>query len=1035
MTDLFIPEIQDVEKAERGGLLHIKRKDIRKFLKDKELPITKLNIRKARRRLKRQKRRALPKGKDVSYAQADAPWQIIYGRFKTGGIISFIYINPDTKHLHLVVTYACHEVNAVKGLFLDDKQVSFPNGVDRWCDGDFAPGAVSRVFMATQGLGSPSQVANTDLIGQLPAFWTSTDKQSNRAHVYLILLFHNILFAEGMPEIILEIEGKKLYDPRDATTLYKTNAALVAADYLTDTNFGMGVAWADIDTSTNVGGLQWAANICDEAVPLKAGGTEPRYQINGAIDAGVSPQEVLEEMALSMAGNIVFIDSKWRFFPGKYVTPTITLTEDDLLSPPTINRLVSKSEIFNTVRGQFVSIENNYEVTDYPPSSNSTYVNEDGGERFYDMPFNLVTSGTQCQRCAKIELEETRREQSFEADFGLKAYSLLPGDTVMLSMPRYGYSSKVFLVEDYKFFLDSSLIPTITLVLHEIDSNAYNWNETIDENSITQAPATSLPNPESSGAPTALVLTSGTDELYKRSDGTIFSRMKVAWTPPTDIFVTESGKIQIQYKLTSSGSWSNAIEVDGDQSFTHILDVKDSSGYDVRIRSKNGIGSFSDWVTGSHTVVGKTAKPANVTGFVASLQELAIRLSWNASSEIDFDYFEIRRGGASWEAATFLDEIKGTKFVDNYKVAGSTTYWIKAVDTTKNKSDMATATEIIIVAPNVITELRATTVDNNVLLDWEVPAPSSLPVATYRVYKGDTFLSAVIIGTVDASFHTYLETVGGEYTYWITAIDTAGNEGAELSVITTVFDPPDYVLQDYLVIPVADGTLVNCKDSLLNTLVAPINTTETWAEHFTNNSKTTFQDFIDASYPIYAQPTPGGTSTFEYEKDYGVILPASALKFTWSNEVVSGVVTATPKIEVKEDIGDAWTVYNASSAFTIAFRYARYTLTFTGSADTAIARFSNITVKIDVKKSRDGGNGVSSASGWTVVTFNKDFIDVINLNAMPANSSGDKLYAFVKYDWASPDVDQFEVQIFNSSGTQVAERFSWFAEGVIRPPV
>lgn len=1041
MSDLFIPEIQKPEKAEKG-LLHVTKREIRQYLKDKEIPITKLNIRKARRKLKRQKKRALPKGKDVSYAQADAPWQIIYGRFKTGGIISFIYVDPATKWLHMVITYACHEVNAVKGLFLDDKQVSFPNGVDRWCDGDFAPDSSSKVFMAAQNKGAVAQTANADLIGQLPTYWTSDDKQSNRAHVYLILVFHNVLFAEGMPEIMLDVEGKKVYDPRTGQTAYwdsfsneiGKNAALVAADYLTDSNFGMGVSWDDIDTSTNVGGLQWAADICDESVPLKAGGSEKRYQVSGAIDVGISPQEMLEELALSMAGNIVFIDSKWRFFPGKYITPTITLTEDDLLEPPTINRLVSKSEIFNTVRGEYVSAENDYEVTDYPPSSNSTYVNEDGGEKFYDMPFNLVVSGTQCQRIAKIELEETRRQQSFEADFNLKAYPLLVGDTVMLNMSRYGYVNKVFLVDDWKFSFNSSLIPVVSLVLHEIDSNAYNWNETIDENSVTQAPATSLPDPTASTVPTGLTLTSGTNELYKRTDGTIFSRLKVAWTPITDVFISESGKVQIQYKLTSSGTWSNAIEVDGDQSFTHILDVKDGSAYDVRIRSKNGIGAVSAWVTGSHTVIGKTAKPANVTGFSANMQEYAVNLSWTASIELDFDYFEIRRG-ADWDSGTFLDEVKGTKFVDNYKVAGTTNYWIKAVDTSGNKSAVATGTSIVIQAPNVVEGLRITTVDNNVLLDWTEPVASSLPVARYKVYKGAVFGTATLIGTVDGTFHTYLETVGGEYTYWITAVDNGGNEGAETSVVGTVFNPPDYILQDDLALPVDDATLTNCAKSGTNSIFVPVNTTETWEQHFTNNSKNTFEDFINAGYTIYAQPTPSGTSTFVLEKDYGAVLPASALKFTWSNVAISGTVTVTPKIEVKENIGDAWTEYNAAAVFTIPFRYARYTLTFTTTADTDLAEIKNLNVKIDVKKTRDGGYGTSSASVWTVVTFNEDFIDIKNLGAVAMNSSGDELKAIVKYDWASPDVDQFEIIVLDENGTQVAETFSWFAEGVLRPPV
>lgn len=1037
MTTDILPAIQKEKKE--VGLLDVTRKEIRQHLKQNELPITKVNIRKARRKLRREKKRALPRGKDISYAQSDANFQIIYGRMKVGGIISFLYIDPTTKHLHLVLTYASHEVNAVKGLYLDDKQVTFPNGTDRWCNGDFAPldsngVAQSKVFMGAQNKGSTTQTANADLVGQLPTHWTSTDRQQGRAHVYLILVFHKILFAEGMPDIVLDVEGKKVYDPRNGLTQYSANSALVTADFLTNQEWGGKFDWTQIDTSNNVGGLQWAANICDENVTLASGGTEKRYEVNGIIDSGQSFQEVLEELALSMAGNVVFFEQKWRFFPAKYVAPSITLTEDDLLSAPTINRLVSKGDIFNTVRGTFVSKDNDYEVTDYAPASNSNYVTEDGQELYLDLPFNLVTSSTQCQRCAKVELEERRRQQSFVATFNLKAYELVVGETVMLNMPRYGYSNKVFVVDDWKSGFTNDLVPYVSLSLLETDSGVHGWDETQDENAVYVAPATSLPNPTDVSVPSGLSMASGTDELYKRSDGTIFSRMKVSWNEPTDVFVLESGRTQIQYKKTNVSAWSAVIEVDGDISNYHILDVQDGSAYNVRIRHINGIGSASSWVSGTHNVIGKTEKPSDVASLNAQLKEYAVSLEWQKILDLDVDRYEIRRNGNDWETATFVAEVKGTKLVDEFQTAGLHTYRVKAIDTTGNYSENETTDTVYIVAPNIVTSLKATPVDNNVLLDWEEPVPSSFPIAKYKVYKGASFSTAQLLGTVDGTFHTYIETVGGEYTYWITAVDNAGNEGTELSVTTNVFNPPDYVLQDDLQIPISDGTFTLCAKEN-NAIVAPIDTGVTWEDFFDDNSWNTLQDSIDAGYPIYAQPTTSGTSKFEFEKDYGAILPPSAIKLTWLKEIVSGDVTITAKIEVKENIGDAWTTYNGDTAFTIAFRYAKYTLEFTRTADTDLIRVKNLNVKIDTKKTRDGGNATSSASGWTVVTFNKDFIDVINLDVTPANASGDQLTAVAKYDWASPDTDQFEVKIFDVNGTQVAETFSWSSEGVVRPPV
>lgn len=1032
MTVRETPAIQKPAKKEKG-LLFVGKREIKDFLKDKELPRTKVNIRKARRKLRRQKKRALPRGKDVTYTQADAPWQIIYGTFKTGGIFSFMYINDTNKWLNLVVTLACHEINAVTKLFLDDKEVVFGATPDpRWSTGDFAPNGLSKVFMASNNLGSAGQAVQADLHALLPTYWTGDHKQSNRAHVFIILIFHKILFAEGMPDIIFEVQGKKVYDPRTGLTTFSSNTALCIADYLMDTVYGMGVDSSEIDMSNNIGGLEWASDICDEDVPLNAGGTEKRYALNGLIDASSSPQEILEEMASAMGGNVVFANGKWRFYPATYITPVITLTEDDLMDAPTINRLVSKGDIFNTIRGEYVSAENDYEVTDYPPSTNSTYVDEDGGAIYYDMPLTLTTSGTMAQRIAKIELEKKRRQITLDASWGLKAYQLNIGDTVMVTLSRYGFSSKVFEVVDFGFSFDNNLVPSVQLSLNEIDSGAFSWDETQDENAVTQAPATNLPNPNDVGDPTNLVLESGTDELYIRKDGTVFSRIKVSWDLPDDLFVTEDGKIQIQYKLASLGSWSPAIDVDGSLSFAHILDVKDGFTYDVRIRAVNGVGSVGAWVEADHLVIGKTEAPQNVPVFTGTFQALGVSLKWDAVLDLDIAYYELRRGGSDWATATFLAEIKGSQYFDNYQTAGAVNYWIKAFDTSGNSSATAKDVSVTILAPNPVTGLISRVVDNHIILFWQAGAITSFAVDKYKVYKGATFGGATLIGVAGSSFHAFFESVGGEYTYWITAVDTAGNESTEVSKIVICYDPPDFILRSDLDQPFAGGTFDDTVTRELK-LLGAVDIGITWEDHFIDNGWTNAQDQIDDGLPYYFQPSqPIGT--WQQEIDYGAILPVSLFNISFLTEQLIGNTDISVTVEAKEDLADPWTTFTGTSFFlNIPFRYVRITITFEPDANTDLAQISDLNIKVEVKKQTDGGNSVSDAGSPVVVVFNKDFIDVINIQVTPNSTSGQKYLAMVDYDWTTPDVDQFEVLIYNTAGTQVATPFSWSAEGIVRP--
>jgi hypothetical protein len=77
--------------------------------------------------------------------------------------------------------------------------------------------------------------------------------------------------------------------------------------------------------------------------------------------------------------------------------------------------------------------------------------------------------------------------------------------------------------------------------LAEIDANVYAWNAATDEASMSPAPRTNLPSASTVAPPTDLVLSSGTGELDTRNDGTIFSRLKAAWTAPVDAFVLSGG--------------------------------------------------------------------------------------------------------------------------------------------------------------------------------------------------------------------------------------------------------------------------------------------------------------------------------------------------------------------------------------------------------------------------------------------------------------------------------------------------------------
>ena len=251
-----------------------------------------------------------------------------------------------------------------------------------------------------QHLGSDNQLADADLVNEVPQ-WTTSHRLQGIAYLYVKLKYDADVFPEGIPNISAEIKGKKLLDFRTSTTAYSNNPALVLYDYLTDTRFGLSVPTSEIDTAS----FTTVADICDEDITLDGGGTENRYEANGIIYSNVEPMTAIDEIVGSMLGILSYSNGKFILAGGKYASPTVTLDEDDFRSGLDVQTKQSRRNLFNTVKGIFTSPESNWQPSDYPMITSSTFVSEDNGITIFgniDLPF--TTSSSMAQRIAKVVL-------------------------------------------------------------------------------------------------------------------------------------------------------------------------------------------------------------------------------------------------------------------------------------------------------------------------------------------------------------------------------------------------------------------------------------------------------------------------------------------------------------------------------------------------------------------------------------------------------------------------------------------------------
>jgi len=1098
----------------------VSEKEIFSYLKKVRLPRTAVNIAAARTRVEAEKQQeALPKGRDISVVASDGYRRIVYGEALVGGNIVFAATSDNNQYLHLVVVFAGHECESIQAIYLDDCRVDFP-AVPGWCshfvnpDGSFF---ATNVVYLQKNLGGEDQTALSQLVAANVG-WTSDHRLRGCCHAYLKLKWEATVFGDGIPDIRAMLRGKKVYDPRLGYAWYTACAPLITADFLTDTRYGLGESSSRVYVSS----LTDAANIADQSVTKVGGGTEYRYTINGSFEANVTPDEVLTKMAAAMAGRIAYSQGQWNILPATWRAPVLSLNESDILSDFTTDTSVSRRDLFNRVRGTFQNPDELYATVNYPIVTNSLYYSQDQSEELYaEINQDFVTSPATCQRLGKISLERIRQSLQVSATFGLKALQLTVGDTVNLSVDELGWSNKLFEVHDVDFVEQSGKDGAtlgVSLVLRETGSGVYDWNNG-EETTYDVSLNSSLPSPRNVAIPNNLILSSGTDVLYKKSDGTIVSRLKAEWDPITDVFVTSGGKIVCEFKKTSASKWVSLGEYAPDTSEIYVWDVVDGLAYDLRVCCRNALGIHGAWRTGTnHVILGKSEKPSDVTGFVGTVGSFGISLDWDDIDDIDLSKYEVREG-STWGTSTLIQRVDASKIDLPIRTAGAHTFQVKAIDTSKNYSINSSATTVTITAPTVsglsssidgsevlvtwsggagsfsvedyiikqgatyndgtlVGYTKANTyrlgatwsgarklwiaardvagnvgtaqtisptisvpgliqnpttqvVDNFVLFRWTVPATGSLPLRGTKLYKNVSG-SDVLIGESAGTFFAFFETEGGSYTYKLSCVDIAGNEGSKKSVSAVVGQPKDYVFKSSNALD-PDLASIDTNIAILDDVMTlPVNVTETYQAHFTSRGWTSPQSQVSAGYARFCQPTLS-TAAYEQTLDLGEVIPYGCLvTMTLARSAIVEGIAITPTLSLSAD-GSSWTDYpDKYQVYASGFRYVKPHLAASGGG-TAIEEIQEVRITVSRQELRDEGAGTANSadSGGTSVSFNKEFIDIESITVTAKYQAGETKGVTAVYDFVdAPNPTSFKVLLYsNNTGSRISGAFSWHATG------
>ena len=631
----------------------------------------------------------------------DANIPIIYGTRLVGGIRVFMETSgTDNTYLYMAIVLGEGEINDITEIRVDDKAVTWASDLAdntavevNSSDSNFYKNSESLIRVEPH-YGTDDQTASS-LLSTLSS-WGTNHRLRGLAYLALRFKWNQDAFT-SIPKVQAVVQGKKVVAYNSSlvaqTASHSSNPAWCLLDYLTDTRYGKGIATADIDLQS----FYDASVICETQVEPYSGASNINiFDCNAVLDTSKKIIENVRTLLRGCRGYLPYTGGKYKLIIETTGTASITLTEDDIIGGFNLNS-ENKNDKFNRVIVSFVNPERNYQVDEvqFPPIDDSglasadqhaTMKTADGGfllEGRFD--FQTITSPYQAEEMAEIILRRSREALKLDINVSGDGYDLAIGDIVNITHASLGFSAKAFRVLAVSFNEDY----TIGLSLVEYQASHYTWSTKAQ---VSATPTTTLPNPFVVQPPASVTLS---DQLISYNDGTVIVALDVTIGASPDSFVSY---YQVEYKLNSESDFK--IHSQGSGLFQRVLNVIDQQVYDVRVKAVSALGSSSTYVTAQRTIVGATDPISNVTDFSCNILGNEAHLSWEAVTDLDLAYYQVRystlTSGAEWQNSVSLIEKVSRPATSVTVPARVGSYLIKAVDKLGNFSLQAT-----VIATNV----------------------------------------------------------------------------------------------------------------------------------------------------------------------------------------------------------------------------------------------------------------------------------------------------------------------------------------------
>lgn len=668
---------------------------------------------------------------------------VIYGTRRTGGVRVFATTGEGASadlpndELYMAIVVSEGEVESITDLYVDGEPYigsKYANWLQWWAY-----------------TGSDTQAASSFLINNSDGKWTSNHKLSGLAYIVVKLRMTEIQRKNvwsGLPELTVLVKGRKVYDPRTATTAWSDNPALCIRDYLTNTRYGKGIPTSDIDDTL----FSSAANTLDQTYVLVTGEPADKpYRCNAVMEADRKLIDNFGDLLLGCKGFLPYSNGKYGLVIDDTRSSSFSFNADNIIKGVKVDGL-DKSNKYNQVVVSFPNALSDYQDDEvvYPvvdSTEDIAWLAEDNGERLKDdVTMPTITSRSAAFNIAKTLLIRSRNNTRVSFNATSEALNLTVGDVCDITYGSLGWVAKEFKVENITLNNDG----TCGITAREYIASAYGLTPIAIDPTYPDA---ALPDIFTVAAPTNLQVS---ESSTIANDGTLVSALAVEWVESTDGFV--SG-YELQWKKTTDLEY-NSVSIVSNKYL--ITGVETGANYDIRVRALNGFGSSSDYLGGtSGGLVGDSTAPALPTSVVANGGLGEITLSWVKPTDFDYSHCQVYENTTdNFGTATLVANASQDFFTrSNLGYDETRYYWLKSVDYSGNASSETASVN----ATTLLVDSNAFTQN---VLDLIDDAGNVKPVSSLPASGVDGEI--VFLTTTNALYRWDIGT-----TSWIPAVDAA----------------------------------------------------------------------------------------------------------------------------------------------------------------------------------------------------------------------------------------------------------------------